>query len=562
MRHTGLFILLRTRLLLARNSLLLAGGRDGGRMIALGLLGALFVFGAYWFFYRILAYFNGLPLNVGEILIIQLLNLLCLTLFSMLVFSNIIASISTLYMSRDLDILISSPISIRDVFISKFAHTMVNSSWMPVMLGIPIFVAYGRIYHAPWMYYAVMPLILAPFLVVPSGLGIMVTVALMRFFPARRVSQVMAFVGLVFVAALVMFFRFLKPEKFLGEDVPEDLIIEFVDKLKAPDYPWLPSSMMARALQAGATGDWRVFTAEAGWLWIAGLFCAITATAVASRLYYKGWASGSGARASAAVGKERWLYRLSRGALSAFAPDMRALMMKDIKLFWRDTGQWSQLFMLGALVVVYVFNIRNLPLDTFYLRNVVSVMNIGLAGIVLAAVSARFVFATTSMEGRSFWTIHVAPVDFGRFLWAKLLLYLFPLLILAETLVVVSNVLLGVDRFVMAMSACAIASITIGLAGLGVGMGAMYPRFDFENVAEIGTTTGAIMYMIISLGYVGLCVSLVAGPVHTHLRGVFTRAQAGWIDTIVSLAALGLVTAAFVFVPIRMGARALRMVET
>jgi len=236
--------------------------------------------------------------------------------------------------------------------------------------------------------------------------------------------------------------------------------------------------------------------------------------------------------------------------------------MKDFKLFWRDTGQWSQLFMLGALVVVYIFNIRNLPLNTLFLKNVISVMNIGLAGVVLAAVSARFVFATTSMEGRGFWTIHSAPVDLGRFLWAKFFLYIFPLVILAETLVVISNLFLGVDGFVMIVSAGAIAALTMGLTGLGVGMGAIYPKFDYENVAEIGTTTGAIMYMIISMGYVGVSVSIVAGPVHSHLRHVFLGAAMNWPYAWTLFAVLGAVTALFVYVPMRMGKDALNKVES
>jgi hypothetical protein len=35
-------------------------------------------------------------------------------------------------------------------------------------------------------------------------------------------------------------------------------------------------------------------------------------------------------------------------------PDvLRAIMLKDVKTFLRDTTQWSQLFLLVALVVVY-----------------------------------------------------------------------------------------------------------------------------------------------------------------------------------------------------------------
>ena len=41
----------------------------------------------------------------------------------------------------------------------------------------------------------------------------------------------------------------------------------------------------------------------------------------------------------------------------------RELVLKELRLFFRDTTQWSQLILLAVLVVVYVFNIKFLPLQ-------------------------------------------------------------------------------------------------------------------------------------------------------------------------------------------------------
>jgi len=538
---------------------------DSKSLVKMGFLGALsfvFVVGDYWFFRRILFYFNELPANVGEILIIQMLNLLCLTFFSMLVFSNVITSISAMYMSRDLDLLISSPIPIVDVFISKLILTLINSSWMAVLFSMPVFIAYGQVYYAPWQYYAVTPVLLIPFLLIPCCLGVLITMSLMRFFPARRTYQILSFVGLIFIAGLVMYFRFLEPEKFLGKDVPDEMIIAFVEKLKAPDYEWLPSSMMANSLQYGAFGDWERFTGVFFWFGAMAVAVVLVTILVASKIYYRGWTSSYGSsRLGSAPKRERLLYRAVRVFLSRASPNTRGMALKDIKLFWRDPGQWSQLFMLGALVIVYIFNIRNLPLNTLYLRSVVSVMNIGLAGVVLAAVAARFVFASTSVEGASFWAIKVAPVNFGMYLWGKFFLYLAPLLILAETLVVVSNILLGVDSYVMSVSAGAIALLTVGLTGLGVGMGAIYPKFDYENVAQIGVTSGAIIYMIISMAYAGVTVMLCARPVYTHLYKISLGRDIAGPEVWLSYLMMFVLTALFIYIPMKKGVVALENIE-
>ena len=81
----------------------------------------------------------------------------------------------------------------------------------------------------------------------------------------------------------------------------------------------------------------------------------------------------------------------------------RELVLKELRLFFRDTTQWSQLILLGVLVVVYVFNIKYLPLHgdgmTFFLINIVPFLNLVLAGFVLASIAARFIFPAVSLEG-------------------------------------------------------------------------------------------------------------------------------------------------------------------
>src|SRR5690606_5457747 len=39
---------------------------------------------------------------------------------------------------------------------------------------------------------------------------------------------------------------------------------------------------------------------------------------------------------------------------------LRALVSKDIRAFWRDPAQWSQLVILFGLLIIYVANIRGL----------------------------------------------------------------------------------------------------------------------------------------------------------------------------------------------------------
>jgi ABC-2 type transport system permease protein len=169
--------------------------------------------------------------------------------------------------------------------------------------------------------------------------------------------------------------------------------------------------------------------------------------------------------------------------------------------------------------VVYLYNFRvldlnKIPLATVYLQNLLSFLNMGLAGFVVSAVAVRFVFPAVSIEGKSFWLIRSAPISIRKLLWAKFWMYLVPLLVLSETLIVLSNRFLNVSGFMMALSAVTIVFLTAGIVGLGIGLGAAYPRFSVENAAKIATGYGAILYMVLAMGFIALCVFLEAWPVN------------------------------------------------
>ena len=56
-----------------------------------------------------------------------------------------------------------------------------------------------------------------------------------------------------------------------------------------------------------------------------------------------------------------WVDRL----LTRASPVPRALMAKEIRTVTRDVAQWSQVFLMAALLFIYLYNIRMLPLEGF-----------------------------------------------------------------------------------------------------------------------------------------------------------------------------------------------------
>ncbi|HEX9109359.1 MAG TPA: hypothetical protein VF832_19085, partial [Longimicrobiales bacterium] len=141
-----------------------------------------------------------------------------------------------------------------------------------------------------------------------------------------------------------------------------------------------------------------------------------------------------------------------------------------------------------------------------------------LAGFVLAAVAARFLFPAISLEGRTLWLLRSSPLELRRLLWTKLWVNATPLLVLALALTTATNLVLAVGPFMMALSLASIVVITFTIAALALSFGALFPQFDTDNAAEISTGFGGFLFMMVTTAYLGLVITAEAWPVYAFLR--------------------------------------------
>ena len=239
--------------------------------------------------------------------------------------------------------------------------------------------------------------------------------------------------------------------------------------------------------------------------------------------------------------------------------------MKEVRLFFRDTTQWSQLILLAVLVVVYVFNIKYLPLKgegiTFFLVNVVPFLNLVLAGFVLASIAARFIFPAVSLEGRTLWLLRSSPLAMRDLLWAKFWVGTLPLLLLALGIVVITDYLLQVSVFMFLVSVLTITLMTFAIAGLAIGFGTMFPQFETENAAQIPTSFGGLLFMMASICVIGGTIILEARPVYGFLSARAFHQSENPLEMVLGFGAATLLCVASTVIPIRVALRRLEDTE-
>ena len=77
--------------------------------------------------YRLLLYFKGVP-EIGELLAGKLLGLILVGFFAVLLLSNIITALSSFFLARDLDLLVSGPVDWFNLYVAKLLETLLHSS--------------------------------------------------------------------------------------------------------------------------------------------------------------------------------------------------------------------------------------------------------------------------------------------------------------------------------------------------------------------------------------------------------------------------------------------------
>ena len=149
----------------------LRGGASWPRRLVLAALAAGFWLGTFLVIRRVLRYFETV-FDLGPGLAYQLLLIILLTFLSMLLFSNLVASLSTFFLARDLELLHSTPIAPRSFFYARLINTTVNSSWMVLFFSLPIFAAYVSVFAGGLSLYLWDAGILPLYLVIPAAISI------------------------------------------------------------------------------------------------------------------------------------------------------------------------------------------------------------------------------------------------------------------------------------------------------------------------------------------------------------------------------------------------------
>ena len=159
--------------------------------------------------------------------------------------------LSDLYLSSDLELLLTAPVPRHDIFWLKLLGAMWQSTG-PALIPVAILVAYGVASRARPDYYLGAAVALLLLITILAAVSMALVMLLMRFMPARRAREIYSLIYVFFFAGIWLGWMALSRDGRAAQSLrfsPE--LVSTSSRLALPPASWAGDMMLA-----WARGDW------------------------------------------------------------------------------------------------------------------------------------------------------------------------------------------------------------------------------------------------------------------------------------------------------------------
>lgn len=507
-----------------------------------------FWFGTLGISYKGFRFLNRFPL-VGGILVNETIYLFFAALFILLILSSIIICYMTFYTASETDFLFSKPINDTVIFFYRFMQSVFFSSWAFLFLGVPFLIAYALIKQVPLWFYGVIPLYFIPYLIMPTAVASLIILVIMRFMNFQKVKYILAItVGALIGVSYWAYKINIKPA-FSAKTEMEFIMNDLLHHVRFFRYPLFPGYWISRSIISSSINNipdalfyFLTFT-------ITTIFLIQINWFVARKTFFRGWVTSRGGRRERAYPVHKGIINRLAFLLFFLPRSTVTMIIKDTKIFLRDPAQWSQFLLYFSILGIYIFNLRNIPTEAIspFWRVNITFLNLMATVLVLASLTVRFLFPIMSLEGNKIWVLGLAPITFRRLIFQKFFTYLAGILVISESLMLATNIILKTSRPLIYVS-CGVAGLaSFGLVGLSIGLGSLYPNFREDNTAKIVSGFGGTLNFVVALFYVVIVIGAFLGPFYNFEVNGFISEQifhgmlaVSWLVTIVMTAVVGI----------------------
>jgi ABC-2 type transport system permease protein len=494
------------------------------------------------------------------------LGLVFSLLFAMLLFSNTVAAFGSLYLSKDTELILASPLPKTTFFFGKLVEVLASSSWMALIFGAPVLIAFGQGYNQGPAFLLDALFVTFPLFVIPSAISIILVTLFASVVSAARTKELFLVATIIVLASLAAVARILI---IAGTTIRSDVndFLRILNTFAAANTVWAPPYWVSMYLSEQLQPNGRDIGPYAATLYGTAITLTALAFIAVRLLHFRGYSRSLSGRAV-----QRTYNREKPGIfaplLKIFPPQSRALITKDIFTLTRDISQGTQILLLIGISVICLYNFSllgslgaSLNDDALAWWGAFMIgTSLSLGAFVVSAACTRFVFPSLSLEGQSFWILQTCPLTFKQILRTKLWYWIPPIAGLSVVMFLSGSVVIQAPASIVVLNVLVGLITSYGIVGLAVGLGAYFANFDWEHSSQLIASFGSLVFMLCSVMMIGINTSITLSIVFVRnpkLSEVTFADQSWYLVVAMGLAFMLAINHLIVQASIRIGERAL-----
>ena len=374
-----------------------------------------------------------------------------------------------------------------------------------------------------YLFYPLVLMVLTALALAAAGLASLFVMLVVRIFPARRVAEVLGFLGAISSFICSQSGQLAR----WGEAGPKQAqqAMQMVTRLNTP---WSPLAWAGRGLISLGKSDWLPGTSlTLLTLLVCGLVFS-AALVTAERLYYNGWASmqnvprkrKSNRRLNGSAASPRIIPLFQLWKPSA----LWAMIQKDFLVLRRDMRNMSQLVMPLILGIIYFFMLfRNgnelsvgrgdaPPVLLELIHNASTYASVGLSLFVGWMLLGRLAGMGFAQEGKSYWLIKTAPVSSTKQIVAKFLVAILPTLGLCITFLLLTWMIQRTGFATLLFALPAVTLCIAGNTGIYLSFGIAGANLNWDDPRHMQKGVASCLGALVSMIYFPISLLLFFSP--------------------------------------------------
>lgn len=521
-------LLLKNRL----NIILLGYTRDepkkkAGRIIGT-LIGAIIFSLILFYSAKFISFIYGrLDIELANTIFDIALDYILAVIFIFIMFTGIATSLYILYLSRDLELLLSLPISYRTVFTYKYTEALISNSYLFLIIIFPFLISYGITSELPLAYYPVMIIVFMSVMSIPTSLGVLIGMIAARYINPNRAREMLAFIGgifglLIWLASQIVsrYAENLAPElKSMSIEGVKQYIIVIFDK---PFLKIIPSTWGSNALFYLHNGNYRGFIFNFVLIAAASILLIFFCIIISQRIYYSGWSNAYQVVARRGFKKRKVVEETETGEKKKYSYSLFSgvnyIMIKDFKVLFRDARRLLGVFMpLIMFTFLFFWSISRsinegeginfflsleILLFLFFPLLVSGMVNVNISGNNIGG------------EGLKFWILKMSPVNAKKILKTKIIFSSFITALCGSIIMIIFYFVYKPALSYLIFGLFLLILFSWGDSVIGTSIGTFFPVFkpsqsNRNNVSFLGGLLNLILFLLYLLFFVGIVVGVL-----------------------------------------------------